>query len=54
MLEGSAKLCKRLHESSRILSRIVYPYVEILGIARLAILHDCEAAYDQIFNLKFV
>src|SRR6266446_5970487 len=48
MLEGSAKLPERFDHSNRILGRIVYPYVEIFCVTWLAILHDCEAANDQI------
>ena len=54
MLEGSPKLLKRSDYPQGILRRIVDPHVEIFRVTRLAVLHDCEAADDQIVNLKFV
>jgi hypothetical protein len=54
MIERSAKLLERSNHPDGILRRIVYPHVEIFRIPRLAVLHDREAANDQIFNLEFV
>jgi len=54
MLEGSTKLLECSDYPHRILLRIVNPHIEIFRITRLSVLHDCEAANDQIFNFKFV
>src|SRR5215471_1693253 len=52
MLEGSTKLLECCNHTTGILRGIVYPHVEVFGVTRLPVLHDREAADDQIFDLK--
>ena len=54
MLKRSAKLPKGFDQAKGILGRIVYPHIEIFGVAGLPVFHDCEAADDQKLNLEFV
>src|SRR6266498_2610026 len=50
--QGSAELAERCNHARGILRRIVDPHVEVLRIAGFAVLHDSEAADDQIFNFE--
>jgi hypothetical protein len=54
MREGGSKFLEGLDNARRILRRITDPHVKVLRVTRLTVFHDCKAAHDQVFSLKFV